>query len=163
MSPVSSLQLGVLSSPTCLHLYRACGPSEPSKLRRGSRKPLMSIRTCTRVHPQLPPLLLTCSIQVCHLKWSHVCLCRWTRTCLINVVIITEAVYCDSVFPCWSCLNLKLEKKANAHLKCWWQVHNNKGSPKVHKKDQSKRSCTNFISNCNIEIRLVNIENPCYS
>lgn len=49
-------QLGVPSSPTCPPLFRACGPSEPSEPRRGSRKPSTLIRTCTQVRP--PPYTL---------------------------------------------------------------------------------------------------------
>lgn len=43
------LQLEVPSSPTCPRLFRACGPSEHSRQRTGSRKPLMNIKTCTHV------------------------------------------------------------------------------------------------------------------
>lgn len=43
------LQLEVRSSPTCPHLFKACGPSEHFRQRTGSRKPLMTIKTCTHV------------------------------------------------------------------------------------------------------------------
>ena len=46
-------QLGVQSSRTCLRLFRGSGRSEPLELRRGSRKHLMPIRTCTQVHLSL--------------------------------------------------------------------------------------------------------------
>lgn len=43
------LQLEVRSSPTCPHLFKACGPSEHFMQRTGSRKPLMTIKTCIHV------------------------------------------------------------------------------------------------------------------
>lgn len=43
------LQLEVRSSPTCPRLFKACGPSERFRQRKGSRKPLMTIKTCTHV------------------------------------------------------------------------------------------------------------------
>lgn len=54
LRPRSPLQPGVRSSPTCPLLFRACGRSERSEQRSGSRRTSTPIRTCTHVSSALP-------------------------------------------------------------------------------------------------------------
>lgn len=51
------LQVGVRSSPICLHLFMGCGQSEHLVQQKGFRQLLMLIRTCTQVVYSLTSLL----------------------------------------------------------------------------------------------------------